>query len=104
MGNNLTGYCKNFLEEGPLVGSIDGDRVGWRWLHTGGREFRVEIFAGTLKSAGRIEGGFESYGAYNLYTPTFDIKYSTPPDMRSDRTFDAVKQPLTREALLASPG
>jgi hypothetical protein len=101
-GNKLTGFCKDELaNEGPIVGSVDGQRVGWRWLHNrsvDGYAFVVSLFAGTVNSNGKLEGGFESYATYDVFRPTFDFKYSIPPNQRFYKRFDAEKRPLNVEA------
>jgi hypothetical protein len=105
-GNELTGFCKDELaNEGPIVGSVDGQRVGWRWLHNrsiDGYAFAVELFAGTVNPNGKLEGGFESYATYDVFKPTFDFKYSFPPNQRFTKRFDAEKLPLNVEADIRS--
>jgi hypothetical protein len=97
-GNELTGFCKDVLgNQGPIAGSVDGQRVGWRWLHSrsvDGYNFVVELFAGTVDSNGKLGGGFETYSTFDIFHPTFDIAWSTPPIQRFTNRFDAEKLPI----------
>jgi hypothetical protein len=106
-GSELTGFCKDTLaNEGPIVGSVDGQRVGWRWLHNrsiGGYAFVVELFAATVEANGKIGGGFETYGTADIFHPTFDIRWSVPPNQRFTSRFYAEKLPLTVQADRGGP-
>jgi hypothetical protein len=58
VGNSLTGSCIGPRAKGPIVGTINGDKVGWRWewmSYTGNSSGTFE-FMGSLRPDNTITG------------------------------------------------
>jgi hypothetical protein len=98
-GSQLSGTCKTLFGEGPVTGSVDGQKVEWRWLckrggvrEIGNYDFVVAVFDATLSEDNRLRGGFLTYEAYDRFHPSF--VYDTASRYFRPKRFVARKDPV----------
>ena len=95
-GDQLSGTCRTVFGEGPVVGSVKGQDVDWRWLYKrggvrqeGNFDFLVAVFHATLLQDNRLGGGFLTHETYDKFRPSFEYKttfrYVRPRQFTADR-------------------
>jgi hypothetical protein len=57
--NKLTGTCKGTEHESPITGSVDGDKVSWKYDSEYNGSPLTLSFSGTLDASGKIAGGVD---------------------------------------------
>jgi hypothetical protein len=67
-GNKLTGACKNQMNELPMSGEVNGDKVTWTYDADYQGQKVTLVYKGTLESDGAMKGTIATEGAEGSFT------------------------------------